>query len=227
MMAGERHHLDDVDDVHRGQPIASAGTPLGAGRAVMIMVHGRNAAPKNILDLALRLDRPAWTYLAPAAANNTWYPYSFMAETAMNEPALSSALDALERVVGTVVDEAASRGVRKDHVVLLGFSQGACLSAEFAVRHPGRYGGIIIYSGGLIGPPGSTWNHPGSFDGTPVFLGCSDVDAHVPKARVDESAEVFARMGAHVTQRIYAGMGHLVNDDEIAFARDVMDRVPS
>ena len=193
----------------------------------MIMVHGRNAAPSSILDLVPRFDRPAWTYLAPAAANHTWYPYSFMAETARNEPALSSALAALERLV----EDVAARGIRREHLVLLGFSQGACLTAEFAVRHAsrasGRYGGIVVFSGGLIGPPGTTWDHPGSFDGAPVFLGCSDVDAHVPKARVDESAAVFARMGADVTARIYAGMGHLVNDDEIAFAQRVMDRVPS
>ncbi|MGH9203868.1 MAG: alpha/beta hydrolase, partial [Vicinamibacterales bacterium] len=108
---------------------------------------------------------------------------------------------------------------------LLGFSQGACLTAEFAVRHAGRFGGLLIFSGGLIGPPGTTWNSPGSFDGTPVFLGCSDVDAHIPKQRVEESAAVFARMGADVTARLYSGMGHLVNDDEIAFARVVMDEI--
>ena len=160
-------------------------------------------------------------YLALAAANNTWYPYSFMAETMMNEPALSSALQALDRLVADVE----ARGIRREQIVLLGFSQGACLTAEFAVRGPARYGGIMIYSGGLIGAPGTTWDHPGSFDGTPVFLGCSDVDAHVPKVRVDESAEVFARMGARVTERIYPGMGHLVNDDEIVFTQSVMARV--
>ncbi len=206
---------------HAGQPIVAAGAPLGEGRAVMIMIHGRNAAPRNILDLVPRLDRPGVTYLAPAAASNTWYPYSFMAEREKNEPHLSSALAALDRLVNQV----AARGIAGTHIVLLGFSQGACLTAEFALRHPARYGGIIIYSGGLIGPPGTTWSQPGSFGGTPVFLGCSDVDAHVPKARVDESADVFARMGAEVTKRIYPGMGHLVNDDEIACAQAVMDNL--
>jgi predicted esterase len=212
---------DDVDDLHRGQPVATAGVPLGESRAVMIMVHGRNAAPRNILDLAQRLDRPAWTYLAPAAARNTWYPHSFMAEISTNEPALSSALRVLERLVGDVK----THGIRQDQIVLLGFSQGACLTAEYAVRHAGRYGGIIIYSGGLIGAPGTTWTHPAAFEGAPVFLGCSDTDAHVPKARVEESAEVFARMGARVTTRIYPAMGHLVNDDEIRAAQTLMDRV--
>jgi predicted esterase len=187
----------------------------------MIMVHGRGAAPRNILDLVPRLNRPGFTYLAPAAANNTWYPYSFMAETTKNEPGLSSALDVLERLVNEVV----ARGIRQDHIVLLGFSQGACLTSEFAARHAGRYGGVIIFTGGLIGPPGTTWNNPGSFAGTPIFLGSSDVDAHVPKERVDESAAVFTRMGAAVTKRIYPGMGHTVNDDEISYAQTVMDAV--
>lgn len=206
---------------HAGQPITVAGQPLGESRAAMIMVHGRNASPSNILELAPVLDRPAFTYLAPAAADHTWYPYSFLVNTDKNEPGLSSGL----YVLGQIVADIEARGIRKDHIVLLGFSQGACLSAEFAVRQAVRYGGVIVFSGGLIGPPGTEWNYPGSFDGTPVFLGCSDVDAHIPAQRVEESALVFERMGATVTKRLYQGMGHLINDDEIAFARDVMDRV--
>jgi predicted esterase len=127
----------------------------------------------------------------------------------------------LEHLVGEVIRQ----GIRRDRVVLLGFSQGACLTGEFAVRHADRYGGVVLYSGGLIGPPGTTWEYPGSFAGTPIFLGCSDVDAHVPKARVDESAAVCARMGASVTERIYPGMGHLVNEDEIAFTRALMNDI--
>lgn len=206
---------------HAGEPLASAGLPLGESPAVVIMVHGRNAGPPNILDLVPRLGRPDLTYLAPAAAGRTWYPLSFMAEREKNEPGISSGLWLLEHLVQDVQ----ARGIARDHIILLGFSQGACLTAEFAVEHAARYGGVILYSGGLIGPPGTTWEYPGSFDGTPVFLGCSDVDAHVPKARVDESAAVFTRMGATVTERIYPGMGHLVNDDEIAFAREVLDAV--
>ena len=170
-----------------------------------------------------RLDRKGFAYLAPAAAGNTWYPYSFMAETAKNEPGLSSALGVLEGLVADVV----ARGVRKDRIMLLGFSQGACLTAEFAARNADRFGGVILYCGGLIGPPGTTWNESKSFGGTPIFLGCSDVDAHVPKDRVDESAAVFSRMGAAVTERIYPGMGHLVNDDEIAWGQAMMDSVLS
>jgi predicted esterase len=185
----------------------------------MIMVHGRNAAPENILDLVPHFERPDFTYLAPAAAGRTWYPYSFMVEREKNEPGLSSGLWVLEHLVADVV----AHGIKKEHVILLGFSQGACLTSEFAVRHADRYGAVIAYSGGLIGEPGTTWEYPGKFRGTPVFLGCSDVDAHVPKGRVDESAAVFTRMGATVTERIYPGMGHTVNPDEIAFTRSLMD----
>ena len=185
------------------------------------MVHGRGAGPANILDLVPRLDRPGFTYLAPTAAGRTWYPHSFMAETAQNEPWLSSALRALDRVVSDVM----ARGVPTERIVLLGFSQGACLMSEFAAAHAARYGGVIVFSGGLVGPPGTTWDYGGSFDGTPVFLGCSDPDAHVPRTRVEESAAVFTRMGASVDMRIYPGMGHTVNDDEISAARALLDSI--
>ena len=203
---------------HAGQPLATAGAPLGKSPVALIMVHGRNAAPANILSLVPSFERPDLTYLAPAAAGGTWYPLSFMAEKEKNEPGLSSGLWVLDQLVGHVV----SAGIRKDRIVLLGFSQGACLTAEFAASHADRYGGVVLYSGGLIGPPGTTWNYSGSFGGTPVFLGCSDVDAHVPKTRVDESAAVFQRMGATVTERIYPGMGHLVNDEELDFTRTLL-----
>jgi predicted esterase len=210
--------MSAADDPHAGQPVVSAGLPLGSSRAVAILLHGRNAGPRNILELAGPLAHPAFTYLAPAAAGNTWYPLSFLAPRDQNEPYLSSALRRLDRLVAEV--EAA--GVPRERIVLLGFSQGACLTAEFAVRHAGRFGGLVAFSGGLIGPPGTAWDQPGDFAGTPVFLGCSDVDAHVPRWRVEESAAVFTRMGAATDLRIYPGMGHLVNDDEIAAARAVM-----
>jgi len=206
---------------HEGQPVGQAGVPLGQSHAVMIMLHGRNAAPRNILEMCAVLDRPGFTYLAPAAANNTWYPFSFMAETERNEPGLASALHVLNALLNDVL----SRGIQAEHVVLLGFSQGACLAGEFAVRHARRYGGVVMYSGGLIGPPGTAWDHAGDFAGTPVLLGCSDVDAHVPKERVDESAAVFGRMGATVTKRIYPGMGHTVNAEEIRMTQNLMDAV--
>jgi predicted esterase len=208
-------------DPHAGQPLIRAGMSLAeAGRAV-VMVHGRNASPRNILDLIPRLDRPHFAYLAPAAANNTWYPFSFLAELEINEPFVTSAIRRLDQVVTELV----TAGISTNRIVLLGFSQGACLAAEFVCRHPTRYGGVVLFSGGLIGPPGTSWTTDRSLEGTPMFLGCSDVDAHVPKFRVDESADVFARMGADVTERIYSGMGHLVSDEEIARAQTLLDRV--
>lgn len=206
---------------HGGRPVAVAGAALGNSPVAVILVHGRNAGPENILELVPRIGRPDVSYLAPAAHERSWYPYGFMAERERNEPGLSSGLRVLEQLVTDVL----GRGVRQDHLLLAGFSQGACLAGEFSVRHAGRYGGVILYSGGLIGPPGTRWGYPGSFADTPVLLGCSDVDAHVPKNRVDESAEVFRRMGAAVTKRIYPGMGHVVNDDEIAFARGLLDEL--
>lgn len=195
--------------------------PLGRGTGVVIMVHGRGAGPANILDLVPRLDRPGFTYLAPTAAGRTWYPHGFMAETTKNEPWLSSALRSLEHVVSDVLGQ----GVPTWRIVLLGFSQGACLVSEFAAAHAARYGGVVVFSGGLIGPPGTTWNYGGSFNGTPVFFGNSDADAHVPQARVEESAEVFTRMGASVDVRTYPGMEHTVNGDEIRAARGLLDAV--
>jgi predicted esterase len=194
---------------HAGQPLLSAGTPVEESHAAMILVHGRNAGPADILSLVPALNRRGFAYLAPAAANGTWYPYSFLTETAKNQPGISSGLFVLDHLVKDLV----ARGIPRKRIMLLGFSQGACLSAEFAVRNADRFGGVIIFSGGLIGPLGTRWQNPGSFQGTPIFLGCSDVDAHIPKQRVEESAAVFERMSASVTLRLYPGMGHLVSDD--------------
>ena len=185
------------------------------------MLHGRGAGPENILELVPHLDRPEFEYVAPAAPNRTWYPYSFMAEIEKNEPHLSNALAA----VGGAVAAAEKRGVPRDRIVLLGFSQGACLATEFMIRNASRFGGLIAFSGGAIGPPGTTWQASGKFDGTPMFFGCSDVDAHVPEIRVRESAAACERMGAKVTTKIYPGMGHLVNDDEISHAKMLLDEV--
>jgi predicted esterase len=203
---------------HGGQPVIEAGVPLGQAPGTVIMVHGRNAGPANILDLVPRLARPNLTYLAPAAANRTWYPHTFMTDIAGNEPGLSSGLGVLESLLARTQ----AAGIPRSRVVLLGFSQGACLVAEFAVRHASRFGGIVIFSGGVIGPPGTRWDDSGQLDGTPAFLGCSDHDSHVPESRVSESAELLRRMGADVTMRIYPGMGHLVNDDEIAFVQELL-----
>lgn len=206
---------------HEGQPVLSAGPGLEASAAAMIMIHGRNAGPQNILELAGLLRHPRFTYLAPAAAGGSWYPLSFLAETSLNEPGLSSGLAVIDGLIGRIEKQ----GIPKSRIILLGFSQGACLSSEYAVRHAGRFGGVVALSGGLIGPPGTAWEHPGRFGGTPIFLGCSDIDSHIPKSRVDESAAVFTRMGAIVTERIYPGMGHQVNEDELEFVRELMGGV--
>jgi phospholipase/carboxylesterase len=207
---------------HAGRPVALAGAPLGKGRGAVIMVHGRGAGARNILDLARALDRPDFTWIAPEASGSTWYPNSFMAPRATNQPGLSSGLAVIQALVSQVKEA----GIPGENLLLLGFSQGACLASEFAYRNPGRYGGVIVYSGGLIGPPGTEWAAEGSFEETPVFLGCSDVDPHVPRERLDDSARVFGAMGATVTKRIYPGMGHLVNEDEIEFTRQILDGVP-
>lgn len=195
-----------------------AGAPLERARAAMIMVHGRGAGPANILDLVPHLGHPGVAYLAPSASGSTWYPKSFMAPIEDNEPGISSGIS----VIHALIDEIGAAGIGAERTVLLGFSQGACLTSTAAQRRPARYGGLIVFSGGLIGPPGSAWREAGDFASTPVFFGCSDVDSHVPASRVRESAAVFERMGARVTTRIYPGMGHLVNEDELAFARDVL-----
>ncbi len=206
-------------DPHAGQPVLEAGLPLGEAPVAVIMVHGRGAGPEDILGLVPRLEQPNVTYLAPTAASRTWYPHSFMSPVESNEPYLSSALG----VIASLVARIEAAGIPRSRVVLLGFSQGACLAAEFAVRHASRLGGVVVFSGGLIGPPGTKWEPGGRFESTPVFQGCSDVDAHIPEARVLESADVFSRMGAFVTTRLYSGMGHLINDDEIEFARGLLD----
>jgi predicted esterase len=209
-------------DPHANQPIVRAGAPLETAAAVMIMVHGRNASPNAILSLVPAISRPEFAYVAPAAAGGTWYPHSFLAPRDQNEPGLSSALGVLDALVTSVL----ARGVPSHKIVLLGFSQGACLTSEFVIRHPRRYGGALVLSGGLIGPPGTTWDDvTTSLDGTPVFLGCSDVDGHVPKERVLESEAVFTRLGARVKRTLYPGMGHLVNEDEIKEVQAVLDAI--
>jgi predicted esterase len=206
--------------VHRGQPVLAAGRPLAEAEAAMVMVHGRGGSAEDILGLSVELRRPELAYVAPQAAGHSWYPYSFMASLEHNEPGLSSGLELL----GDLVAHLETGDIPAERIFLLGFSQGACLSLEFAARNARRYGGVIALSGGLIGPPGTPRDYPGTFDGTPVFLGCSDRDPHIPKERVDESARIFERMGAAVTERIYPGMGHTVNEDELDFVRGLLTR---
>jgi predicted esterase len=184
----------------------------------MIMVHGRGARAEDILTLVPELNRPDFAYVAPQAAEFTWYPNRFLMPLESNEPWLSSALQAVADVLATV--EAA--GIPPQRTIMLGFSQGACLTLEFVARNARRYGDVAGLSGGLIGPDDTPRDYPGSLAGTPVFLGCSDVDPHIPKERVQETTRVLRGMGGDVTERFYPGMGHEISADEIGYVQQMM-----
>jgi predicted esterase len=200
--------------------VVEAGEPLAKARAAMILLHGRGATAEDIMNIGAEVMHPGFAYLAPQAEGNAWYPYPFTAALEANEPYLSAALGVIESLLARV-----EATIPAQRVILLGFSQGACLTLEFATRHARRYGGVVGLSGGLIGPADTPRDYPGSFDSTPVLLGCSDVDPHIPEERVAEAAEVFKRMGAKVTMRLYPGMGHTVNPDEIAAVREIVESV--
>jgi len=200
---------------HGGGELLEAGLPPEEARLTVILLHGRGGSARDILSLAPELGADDAAFLAPEAYGSSWYPMSFMAPTASNEPGLSSAL----RRVSEIVTELDQRGVPAERVVLLGFSQGACLALEFAARSGRRFGGVVAFSGGVIGPPGRSFEVQGDLEGTPVFLGCSDLDPHIPLARVKESSAYLRALGAEVDERIYAGMPHTINNDEIVAAR--------
>lgn len=210
-----------AEDPHGGQPVLGYGAPLEDARAAMLMLHGRGANARDILGIAHVIDRHDVAYLAPDAANNTWYPYSFLTPIPQNEPWLSSAL----AFVGRSLAQIAAAGVPPERTLLLGFSQGACLTLEFVARNARRYGGVAALTGGLIGPDGTPRDYPGSLRGTPIFIGSADPDPHIPVARVHESERVLTGMGAAVTTRIYPGIGHTVIEDEIEHVRTLIDDV--
>ena len=206
------------DGPHQDQPLLDHGASLDDASVAMILLHGRGASARGILGLADELDVPDVAYLAPQAAGRSWYPESFMAPIEQNEPQLSSALQAVADAIG----HAGEHGLTAEQVVLLGFSQGACLATEYAARHPQRYGGVVGLSGGLIGPEGTAFDPEGTLDGTPVFLGCSDQDPYIPRERVEETADVLRGLGAKVTTRIYEGLGHTTNEDELRHVRALL-----
>ncbi len=206
---------------HQGGRLLAAGAQPGDAAHAMILLHGRGAPAEDVLGLAAALELDDTAFVAPQAAGNSWYPHGFLAPMEANEPGLSSALAR----IGEVLAELESRGVEPERTVLLGFSQGACLALEYAARNPRRYGGVVGLSGGLIGPPGTPRDYPGSLEGTPIFLGCSDRDPHIPLERVRESTAVLKRLGADVTERIYPGLPHTVNDDELEHARRLVTAV--
>ena len=208
-----------IHGLHQGQAIRIVGEPLERARAALLMAHGRGARAEDILSLANQLNQKGFAYLAPQAAENTWYPNRFLVPLEDNEPWLSSALSFVGDVFHRIIDA----GIPSERIILLGFSQGACLTLEFAARNARRYGGIIGLSGALIGPDDAPRDYAGSLDGTPVFLGCSDVDFHVPKERVNHTAEVLRKLGGGVTKRLYPNLDHSVNQDEIDFVRGMME----
>lgn len=219
------HHPADhaSSDPHRNQPVAHAGTELADARVVVILLHGRGASAESILSLADTIDVDGVAYLAPQAASSQWYPYRFLEPVERNEPWLSSALSR----VAAQQDAATRAGIEPERIVVGGFSQGACLAVEYIARNPRRYGGAFALSGGLIGDELDGDRYPDGLDLTPVFMGCSDQDAHIPESRVQASASILEARGANVDVRIYPGMPHTVNEDEIEAVRGMLHDLTS
>jgi len=209
----------DVKDPHAAQEILSAGPAPEEAAATLILIHGRGASAESILSLHDALGLPNLAAVAPQAAGYTWYPQSFLAPIEANQPYLDSAL----RKLDTIVNDLLARGVPSERIAILGFSQGACLASEYVARQPRRYGAVMALTGGLIGPPGTPRNYPGALAGTPVFLGTSDPDPHVPFERVQETQAVLAGMGATVELRRYPGMPHTINQEELDVCRDLLN----
>jgi phospholipase/carboxylesterase len=210
--------------IHNPNNILTSGIPLEKATKVMIMVHGRGGSARDILSLSQAIDDDSFAFIAPQAANNSWYPYSFMQPMEANEPHLSSALMTLAGVRARLQSD---YNFKSHQIYWLGFSQGACLALEFAARNPLPYGGIFGLSGGLIGPAGTPRLYEGEFEGTPVFLGCSDTDSHIPKERVLESEGVFRAMGAEVTLKLYENFSHSINEDELKIVNKLIADTPT
>jgi len=209
----------NTSDPHEGGTVLTTGAPLETAKAAVIMVHGRGANAADILSLAEVFERPDIAYFAPEAAGNAWYPRPFTAPVEANEPYFSSAL----KVIAKLLADLSGKKLAPGRIVLLGFSQGGCLALTFAARNPMRYGGVVALSGALIGAEIKPEDYAGSLAGTPVFLGCSDIDPHIPLARVKQSAEIMGGLGGDVTERIYAGFGHAINEDEVVNIRRILD----
>jgi phospholipase/carboxylesterase len=197
-----------------GKNIVRSGNKLNEESRVLIMLHGRGGSPQDIISLSSYLDVKEFTLLAPGAANNTWYPFSFMAPPAQNEPWLSSALNLIKEMV----DDLYQQGIPSTHLYFLGFSQGACLTLEFIARNAGKYGGVVAFTGGLIGDKIYSENYQGDFQSTPVFIGTSDPDLHVPVERVHATTSILRSMNANVLEKLYNNMGHTISQDEIDLA---------
>lgn len=204
---------------HKNQPVYAAGAKLDEAAAVVILMHGRGATAEDILSLSTYLARPRLAFLAPQASDFTWYPNRFISPVEQNEPYLSSAL----ALINGIINKVEAGGVSSEKIFVGGFSQGACLASEYVIRNPKRYGGLLVFSGGYIGPLNMQRQPNGTLDGTPAFLGCSDVDPHIPLQRVQETTALLKEMGANVAEKIYPGMGHTINDDEIDMAKSIIE----
>lgn len=207
---------------HQKQPLVTAGAPLDTAEAAVIAVHGRGATARSMLQFTEEFHRSELAALAPQAAGNSWYPNSFLADIEQNEPGRTSGLQAID----DALSEVETAGITLERTILLGFSQGACLTAEFVARNARRYGGVAILSGGVISPDRpATASTKGTLDETPVFLGCSDDDPHIPLERVRETTSIFKDLNGDVTERIYERMGHGINEDELQAVTDIVDRI--
>lgn len=207
-----------MNDPHGGMPVLHAGRKLADASTAMILMHGRGASAEDILGLGLELGETDAALLAPQAAGHTWYPYSFLAPIEQNEPWLSSAL----AKIASVVKQCEAAGLTRDRIVIAGFSQGACLASEFVARHPARYGAVLAFTGGLIGPPGIDLHHDGSLAGTPVLMSSGDPDPHVPWQRVEDSARELERMGARVELLRHQGRPHTILRGEVEAAKKLL-----
>lgn len=198
--------------------ILTAGKEITATGKVLIMLHGRGGSAEDILSLSSHLHVNDYALLAPQAFNNTWYPYSFLAPPPQNEPWLSSAIKLLQKLLEDVL----AKGLPSENIYFCGFSQGACLALEFVARHAKKYGGVAAFTGGLIGDKIYTENYRGDLAGTPIFIGTSNPDPHVPVERVEATVKILRSMNAHVTEKIYGNMGHTINEDEISLANKLI-----
>lgn len=210
-----------VTGPHADQPVFQSGASPADARVAVVLVHGRGGSAWDMFSLSGALNAPDTSFVAPQAEGSTWYPLRFIAPLADNEPWLSSGLEML-RVTVETLEQA---GMTRDRIILLGFSQGGCLAVHFGAMHATRWGGLVGLSAGLIGPPGEPWRFDGRLDGTPVFLGCSDGDPHIPETRLTESATALRDFGGDVTLQIYPGLGHTVGLDEIAHVRRMLEAV--
>lgn len=206
---------------HAGQQVLRAGAPVDRASKAVIAIHGRGANAADIIGVAQAIDLSDVAWLAPDAASHTWYPYSFLMPVDQNQPFLDSAIS----VVGGLLQHLEDSGIPAEKAVLLGFSQGACLASEFVARHPRRYGGLVVFSGGLIGATIEPNTFVGSLAETPIYGGCSDVDAHIPLERFEVTGRVLADLGGAVDFRVYPGVGHTINLDELSAARELISSV--